>query len=119
MKYLPEISIPVSFRKLYSEAVQTDPGEKGGGYVRLEFIENKKELKWQEIVLERLPGVIESFQDKGYNASDIGIIVRDGKEGGQVLKTLIDYSNNCSAEKRTIYNLMLFQMIHCCSQTLL
>ena len=44
--------------------------------------------KWQEIVLERLPDVIESFQDKGYNASDIGIIVRDGKEGALVLKTL-------------------------------
>ena len=37
-------------------------------------------------VLERLPAVIESFQDKGYKASDIGIIVRDGKEGAQVLK---------------------------------
>lgn len=97
-------SIPVSFRKLYSEAVQSDPGEKGGGYVRLEFVENKKELKWQDVVLERLTGVIESFQDKGYNASDIGIIVRDGKEGGQVLKTIIEYSNNCSAEKRKVYN---------------
>ena len=73
----------ISFRKIYSEAVQTDPGKKEGGYVRIEFIENEKELKWQDKVLEKLPGVIESFQDKGYNASDIGIIVRDGKEGAQ------------------------------------
>jgi len=97
-------TLPVSFRKLYSEAVQVDPGIKAGGYVRLEFIENGKEQKWQEIVLERLPGVIESFQDKGYNASDIGIIVRDGKEGAQVLKTLIDYSNNCQCEGKNTYN---------------
>ncbi|MEI8226173.1 MAG: 3'-5' exonuclease, partial [Bacteroidota bacterium] len=75
-----------------------------GGYVRLEFIENEEERKWKEIVLERLPGVIESFQDKGYNASDIGIIVRDGKEGAQVLKTLIDYSNNCQCLEKNTYN---------------
>ena len=97
-------TLPVSFKKLYSEAVQADPGKSNGGYVRLEFIENEKKQKWQEIVLERLPGVIESFQDKGYNASDIGIIVRDGKEGAQVLKTLIDYSNNCPVGKKNTYN---------------
>ncbi|TAL61186.1 MAG: hypothetical protein EPN88_14990, partial [Bacteroidetes bacterium] len=96
--------LPESFRKLYSEAVQADPGNKGGGYIRLEFIENEKELKWKEVVLKRLPGVIESFQDKGYNASDFGIIVRDGKEGALVLKTIIDYRNNCSAEKKKKYN---------------
>ena len=97
-------SLPVSFKKLYSEAVQNDPGKNDGGYIRLEFIEDEKERRWKEIVLERLPGVIESFQDKGYNASDIGIIVRDGKEGSQVLKTLIDFSNNCTTEKKQGYN---------------
>ena len=97
-------TLPMSFKKLYSEAVQADPGKSDGGYVRLEFIENEKERNWKEIVLERLPGVIESFQDKGYNASDIGIIVREGKEGAQVLKTLIDYSNNCPSEKNQACN---------------
>ena len=97
-------TLEVSFKKLYSEAVQVDPGKTDGGYVRLEFIENEKERKWQEVVLDRFPGVIESFQDKGYNASDIGIIVRDGKEGAQILKTLIDYSNNCPSEKKQAYN---------------
>jgi ATP-dependent helicase/nuclease subunit A len=95
---------PVSFKKLYSEAVQIDPGKTTGGYVRFEFLINGKEQNWHETVLDRLPGVIESFQDKGYNASDIGIIVRDGKEGSLVLKTLIDYSNNCPCEKRQSYN---------------
>jgi ATP-dependent helicase/nuclease subunit A len=96
--------LPVSFKDIYSEAVQIDPGKKGGGYIRLEFIENEKELRWQDTVTDRLPGVIELFQDKGYDASDIGIIVRDGKEGALVLKTIIDYSNNCSAEKKLQYN---------------
>ena len=97
-------TLPLSFRKLYSEAVQADPGKSEGGFVRLEFIENEKDRKWQEIVLERLPGVIESVQDKGYSASDIGIIVRDGKEGAQVLKTMIDYSNNSPPGNKQNYN---------------
>jgi ATP-dependent helicase/nuclease subunit A len=101
---LAEYNPTVSFRELYSEAVQIDPGKKQGGFVRLEFIEDTKEMKWQDSVLEKLPHVIESFQDKGYSASDIGIIVRNGREGAMVLKTLIDFRNSCSPEKNTEYN---------------
>ena len=95
--------LSVSFKKLYSEAIQSDPGKNNGGFVRLEFISDNKEQKWHDVVLDRLPVVIESLQDKGYNASDIGIIVRDGKQGGQVLSTLIDYNNNYP-EKQYKYN---------------
>jgi hypothetical protein len=71
---------------------------------RIEFIADEKELKWRDKVLEMLPGVVESLQVKGYNASDIGIIVRDGREGASVLKTFIDYSNTCPPEKRQGFN---------------
>jgi superfamily I DNA/RNA helicase len=101
---LKDDSLPVSFKKLYSEAVQTDPVKNNGGYVRLEFVPDTDEQKWQDVVLSRLPSLIESAQDKGYKASDIGIIVRDGKEGALVLNSLIDYSNNCPAEKKSRYN---------------
>jgi ATP-dependent exoDNAse (exonuclease V) beta subunit len=101
---LSEDNLTVSFADLYSEAVQIDPGKKPGGYVRLEFIENEKEKEWQETVLERLPDIIRTLQDKGYSASDIGIIVRDGKEGARVLKTIINYSNNLSAREKDLYN---------------
>jgi ATP-dependent exoDNAse (exonuclease V) beta subunit len=103
-KTLADELLPVSFKKLYSEAIQIDPGKKEGGFVRLEFITNEKENKWQDIVLDRLPHIVESIQDKGYNASDIGIIVRDGKEGAQVLKTLIDHNNRYSTGKQSSYN---------------
>jgi ATP-dependent exoDNAse (exonuclease V) beta subunit len=48
--------------------------------------------------------VIELFQDKGYSASDIGIIVRSGREGAMVLKTMIEYSNTCTSEQKVKYN---------------
>ena len=94
----------ISFRNIYSEAVQTDSGGKDGGYVRIEFIGDQEEVKWKDKVLEMLPGVVESLQLSGYNASDIGIIVRDGKEGASVLRTLIDYSGNITDEKKRTIN---------------
>jgi len=101
---LAEYSLPVSYAELYSEAYQSDPGKKPDGYIRMEFIEDKDDKTWQQSVLEKLPGLIESFQDKGYNASDIGIIVRNGKEGSLVLKTLIDYSAGLPSGGKKQYN---------------
>lgn len=92
------------FRNLFSEAVQIDPGNKKNGYVRIEFISNTDGLSWQAEVLSKLPSVIESVQDKGYRASDIGILVRDNKEGAMILKEIIDYSVSCPEEKRKHYN---------------
>jgi len=91
---LADDSLPVCFREIYSEAVQKDPGNKPDGYVSIEFLENEPDRKWEEKVLERIPSIIESVQDSGYRASDIGIIVRNGREGAMILKSLIDYSNN-------------------------
>jgi ATP-dependent exoDNAse (exonuclease V) beta subunit len=93
-----------SFKNLYSESVQVDPGKKEGGYVRLEFIQDEEDKYWKDTVLERLPSLIESLQDKGYNASDIGIIVRDGSEGAMVLNALINYSNSASEDLKSKYN---------------
>ncbi|MCU0461642.1 MAG: UvrD-helicase domain-containing protein [Bacteroidales bacterium] len=109
---------PVSFKEIYSEAVQKDPGRDTGGYVRIDFIDNdyesvinksgketdKPSRDWKEKVLEKLPSVIELFQDKGYSASDIGIIVRSGREGTDVLNMMIRHSNNSPDEKKSRYN---------------
>ncbi len=101
---LSQYSLPVSFKKLYSGAYQTDPGKKQGGYTMIQFIAESKETSWKDIVIERLPGIVELVQDKGYKASDIGIIVRERKEGALVLKRMIDYANNCTPEKKVRYN---------------
>lgn len=105
-KSLAADSLPVSFREMYSEAIQKDPGNKPDGYVCLEFLENEPENRWEVKVLERLPSIIETVQDNGYNASDIGIIVRNGREGAMVLKSIIDYSNNNRAGGRYNFNVI-------------
>jgi ATP-dependent exoDNAse (exonuclease V) beta subunit len=106
------------FNDLYSEAVQKDPGNDTGGYVKLTFVDDDYEVRinkagkevskpirdWEDKVLEKLPAVIELCQDKGYAASDIGIIVRNSREGTNVLNTMIRYSNDSTPEKKKKYN---------------
>ncbi len=101
---LSESNNQVNFSKLYSEAVQHDPGINPGGFIRMEFLKDDDEKTWKEIVLERLPGIIESVQDRGYKASDIGIIVRESKEGALILRSMIEYSNSCEPDKLERYN---------------
>jgi ATP-dependent helicase/nuclease subunit A len=106
----------LNFSSLYSEAVQEDPGRKPGGYIRIEFIDDEKDnsdqgnctgrrkitKRWQETVLEKLPHVIETYLDKGYKPSDIGILVREGREGTAVMNTIIEYNNYLQQDKRRI-----------------
>lgn len=103
---------------LYEGAVQSDPGRKGGGYIRLEFSDIKDPagdntdsgdrsnlLKvWKSTIAEKIPQVIELFQDQGYQARDIGIIVREGREGEELVRKIIEYSNSCPPEKKKRYN---------------
>jgi hypothetical protein len=113
-------------KNLYDGAIQSDPGKKDGGYIRLEFIgetdisgentdnsgKHKSRTAWKETVLERIPGIIELFQDHGYQASDLGIIVREGREGEAVVRKMIDYSNGCRLKNRLNIITILFRMIH-------
>ena len=93
-----------SFQELFSEAIQVDPGKKSDGYVRIEFLDNTDGSAWRNTVLKQLPSFIELIQDKGIPASDIGILVRDNKEGAVVLKEIINYSLSCPDENKKRYN---------------
>ncbi|MGI6323457.1 MAG: UvrD-helicase domain-containing protein [Bacteroidales bacterium] len=115
-KSFPADQLKFSFTDLYAEAVQDDPRKGSGGYVKLEFIddeyyndnnserEENKKLKFKDIVLEKLPEVIEKFQQNGYSASDIGILVRERKEGEAVVRRMVEYAGNASPENKTRYN---------------
>jgi ATP-dependent exoDNAse (exonuclease V) beta subunit len=79
--------------RLYSEAFQKDSGKRKGGYVRIEFVKDEDEHNWQETVLDKLPALIGDLIKRGYKFSDIGIIVRDSREGARVLRRIIDFNN--------------------------
>lgn len=115
-KSFPADQLKFSFTDLYAEAVQEDPGKGSGGYVKLEFIDDEnytdcnsekdgnKKLRFKEIVLGKLPGVLEKFQQNGYSASDIGILVRERKEGEAVVRRMVEYAGNASPENKIRFN---------------
>lgn len=117
-RFFSEEDLESDLKSLYEGAVQSDPGIRGGGYVRLEFSDIKdsagdntdngdrqKSLKtWKSVITEKIPQVIELFQDHGYQARDIGIIVREGREGEEIVRKIIEYSSNCPPEKKQKYN---------------
>jgi ATP-dependent exoDNAse (exonuclease V) beta subunit len=91
-------------RDLYADAQQNSGGKKEGGYVNFDFLEEPEEEKFKDIVLRKLPGIIENLQDKGYKGSDIGILVRWNNEGSDILKYMLDYRSSVDEEKRKRYN---------------
>ncbi|WP_372753599.1 UvrD-helicase domain-containing protein [Labilibaculum sp.] len=76
------------------------------GYVNAKFIEKDSDSDWIEKVLEDLPLRIEHFQEMGYQARDISILVRNGKEGGQVADALMAYRASEMAKEGINYDVI-------------
>ncbi len=81
-------------------------GKEKEGYVRVKFIANEKENPWKEKVAEELPKVIAEIQQKGYNANDIAILVRNGKEGAEVADILMNYKKSDKAQSNVVYDVI-------------
>ncbi len=72
------------------------------GWVRFEFveIENRRSNEWKEVVLEKLPAVVERMQDNGYNLSDIAILVRDKKDARLIADYFLEYQKKSDGRYR-------------------
>ena len=84
-KAYEEVSQEVSVRKA------TSPFQ---GKVKIEFLEELKEEdegKFTEQVLSKLPQMVMTLQDKGYDLKDIAFLVRTKKEGELIADTLMAF----------------------------
>jgi len=92
----------------YQDVFQYFPGneEKFPGYVRANFIEKETDSDWTDKVLENLPLQIEQLQATGYQARDISILVRNGKEGGMVADSLMAYRASEKAKEGVNYDVI-------------
>ncbi|MEQ8359524.1 MAG: UvrD-helicase domain-containing protein [Cytophagales bacterium] len=64
------------------------------GYVRIEFIDSvESEEDWTDAVVAKLPGMLESLQDKSIKLKDVAILVRKNEEGQRIAKELLKYRN--------------------------
>ena len=69
------------------------------GYVRLRMLDKEalaaeEDTSWKEVVKAQLPTLVEDLQDQGYALRDIAFLVRDKRDGREVVNTFMEYKNS-------------------------
>ncbi len=81
---ITENPVGVTIPEVYADSVQEVSNKEVSdlGYVRVKFLESKKEQadENEQLILSELVNSIKSLQDKGVKASEIAILVRQKKE---------------------------------------
>lgn len=100
-----------SLTNIYNNVVQRVAADREGGYVELEVVQSAKndsgeEIKPKEVIMKRLPKIIEECEDSGYLASDIAILVRSGREGEEIIKSISQYAASPAANSRYNFNII-------------
>ena len=100
----------------YREASQSVPAEKNSsvrkGYIQIELLDrekndqNEEPLHWKDQVKNRLPALVEHLQDQGYQLKDIAFLVRNKRDGKEIVDTLIQYQNDGHARAGYRYDLI-------------
>ncbi|MFM7329867.1 MAG: UvrD-helicase domain-containing protein, partial [Bacteroidota bacterium] len=84
-------------------AQKINRGEKG--HVEVRFFK-----KWQdvgrELALNTLPHTIEQIQQAGGKPGDITILVRDNKEGTEIVRFLLEYKHSPDAKPDVVYDIV-------------
>ncbi|MCK4663505.1 MAG: UvrD-helicase domain-containing protein [Bacteroidales bacterium] len=76
------------------------------GYICSAFIKKENKDIWKQIVLSKLPGIIENLQDNNYKLKDIAILVRRKKDGTEITKHLLQYKNSDKAKANYKYDVI-------------
>lgn len=95
----------------YADVEQLQPKaikEKFDGYLSFSFVKEDKdeEKKWKEIVLERIPLLMENLQDRGVKVNEIAFLVRGRNDEKLIADYLIEYKNSEKAKRGYSYNIV-------------
>lgn len=99
------LSDKMGLENTYSNVVQliSPRNIDSGGHIKIECIKKTENRTWTDIVLEKLPHVIENLLKQGYDQKDIAILVNKKSEGSTVIKCILEYTKlNHSSEIRII-----------------
>ena len=94
-------SLQEKITNAYKDNVQKIPENNNElGYVRFEKIEKEKAVDQKEVILSKIPEILMEIQDKGYKMKDVAFLVRNKKNGVEIVDYLMQYKNeNDNAEK--------------------
>jgi len=77
------------------------------GRVKVCFIDREEnEDGWKTESLNRLPGILEDLQDRGYRPADIALLVRTNSEEQDVIHKLLNYKTTSEAKIGYCYDIM-------------
>ncbi len=76
--------------RAYEDTYQEIPDKenKSGGFIWLKLFD-KEEKDWKEQVKTELPSLVDNLLDRGYNPGDICILVRNNKDGKDIVTSLL------------------------------
>ncbi len=102
-------SMSSDVKQLYEDVTQKIAGKnlepsKGNIVINVYKKNSAATEPWKENVLKVLPIEIEQLQDAGFEARDIAILVRNSKEGKQIMERLIIYKNSSDARDGYSYD---------------
>lgn len=81
----------------YADVSQNYPtvkNEKENGYVKVEFVADTEEQSARELILAKIPEFLEQLQDKNHSLKDVAILVRNNREGAEIVNYLMAYKNS-------------------------
>jgi ATP-dependent exoDNAse (exonuclease V) beta subunit len=90
---LDENPVPFSVEEVYAGGIQqiSNPDKKDAGYVRVRFLENKRDKQEENLrlILAELVKFIRNLQDQGIQAKEMAILVRDKKDARQIAECFL------------------------------
>lgn len=99
-----EVSASVVTEAFHDVAQQ--PYQQEEGFIRIQFIPNEKDEKWERTALNNLCVTVETLQQHGVAPRDIAILVRRNEEGQRIVAHLLQYKNSPSARPDTRYEVI-------------
>lgn len=76
------------------------------GFVKIQFIPESSDEKWNETALAMLPAQLELLQDQGIPLKDIALLVRKNEEGQQIVRYLMEHKNSDKAKEGYRYEVI-------------
>ncbi len=81
-----------------AEAAKNEPTEEEG--------EKAGKVRFEDLSLERLPGIVEDLQQKGVALRDIAFLVRDNSEGQMIAQYFMQYRSSPQAKPEYKYDVV-------------
>ena len=91
----------------YEDTVQkiSDSTDQEGGYIRISLF-SEKEKDWRKEVEKELPSLVNKLIDKGYFPGDIAILVRNNKDGKDIVTSMLNHKSKADTLQKHQYEIL-------------